>query len=77
MGAGTSYHGLINDKRIKSAVGLDGWFFPLDKKTFSTKTNKPFLHLGQEEYLSLDIDGDINNSEREAIFSSPNNSNIN
>lgn len=63
MGAGTSYHGLINDKRIKSAVGLDGWFFPLDKKTFSTKTNKPFLHLGQEEYLSLDIDGDINNSE--------------
>ena len=45
MGAGTSYHGLINDKRIKSAVGLDGWFFPLDKKTFSTKTNKPFLEL--------------------------------
>ena len=30
MGAGTSYHALINDQRIKSAVALDGWFFPLD-----------------------------------------------
>jgi hypothetical protein len=63
MGAGTSYHGLINDKRIKSAVAFDGWFFPLDQKTFSTKTNKPFMHLGQEEYLNIDVDGDINNSE--------------
>jgi dienelactone hydrolase len=63
MGAGTSYHALINDKRIKSAVALDGWFFPLDQKTFSTKTNKPFLHLGQEEFFNLDIDGDINDTE--------------
>ena len=63
MGAGTSYHGLINDKRIKSAVAFDGWFFPLDQKTFSTKTNKPFMHIGQEEYLNIDVDGDINNSE--------------
>lgn len=63
MGAGTSYHALINDKRIKSAVALDGWFFPLDQKTFSTKTNKPFLHLGQEEFFNLDVDGDINDTE--------------
>ena len=41
---------------------MDG-FFPLDKRTFSTQTNKPFLHLGQEEYLDIDIEGDINNSE--------------
>ena len=63
MGAGTSYHALINDKRIKSAVALDGWFFPLDQKTFSTKTNQPFLHLGQEEFFNLDIGGDINDTE--------------
>ena len=63
MGAGTSYHALINDSRIQSAVALDGWFFPLDQKTFSTQTKKPFLHLGQEEFLSLEIEGDINNSE--------------
>lgn len=63
MGAGTSYHGLINDARIQSAVALDGWFFPLDQKTFTTETKKPFLHLAQEEFLSLEIEGDINNSE--------------
>ena len=63
MGAGTSYHALINNKRIKSVVALDGWFFPLDQKTFSTKTNKPFLHLGQEEFLDLSVGGDINDSE--------------
>ncbi len=63
MGAGTSYHALINDARIQSAVALDGWFFPLDQKTFSTQTKKPFLHLAQEEFLSLEIEGDINNSE--------------
>jgi dienelactone hydrolase len=63
MGAGTSYHALINDTRIKSVVALDGWFFPLDQKTFSTKTNKPFLHLGQEEFLDLSVGGDINDSQ--------------
>ena len=63
MGAGTSYHALINDARIQSAVALDGWFFPLDQKTFSAQTKKPFLHLAQEEFLSLEIEGDINNSE--------------
>ena len=62
MGAGTSYHALINDSRIKAAVALDGWFFPLDDKTFLSKTDKPFLHLAQEEFFNLDISGDLNNS---------------
>ena len=62
MGGGTTYIGMLKDDEIKAGVALDGWFFGLLDKEAKTNTNKPFLHLGQEQFLDSDIDGDINGS---------------
>ena len=63
MGGGTSYYALLNDERIKAALALDGWFFALSEEDVKTNTNKPFMHIGQEEFLDPSIPGDMNNSE--------------
>ena len=63
MGGGTSYYALLNDKRIKAALALDGWFFALSEEEAKTNTNKPFMHIGQEEFFNTSVEGDMNKSE--------------
>ncbi len=62
MGGGTTYIGMLKDNEIKAGVALDGWFFGLLDKDAKTNTKKPFLHIGQEQFLDSNIDGDINDS---------------
>ena len=62
MGGGTTYIGMLKDNEIKAGVALDGWFFGLLDKDAQTNTKKPFLHIGQEQFLDSNIDGDINDS---------------
>ena len=62
MGGGTAYMGMLKDKNIKAGVAFDGWFFGLLEKEASSNTNKPFLHIGQEQFLDYNIPGDINGS---------------
>ena len=63
MGGGTTYVGMLRDNEIKAGVALDGWFFGLLDKDAKTNTKKPFLHIGQEQFLDSNIDGDINDSK--------------
>ncbi len=62
MGGGTTYLSLLKNQEIKAGVAFDGWFFGLLENEFLTKNNKPFLHIGQEQFVDQDIVGDINNS---------------
>jgi len=62
MGGGTTYIGLLKDKNIKAGVALDGWFFGLLDSEALKDTKKPFLHIGQEQFLNDKIFGDINDS---------------
>lgn len=62
MGGGTTYLSLIKNKDIKAGVAFDGWFFGLLEKDFLIKNPKPFLHIGQEQFIDQNIYGDINNS---------------
>ena len=63
MGGGTTYIGMLKDKNIKAGVAFDGWFYGLLEKDMASDTKKPFLHLGQEQFLDPDIVGDINGSK--------------
>jgi len=63
MGGGTTYVGLLKDQNIKAGIAFDGWFFGLLDKEAVTNTRKPFLHIGQEQFLNDNIPGDINDSE--------------
>ena len=63
MGGGTAYTAMLKDKNIKAGVALDGWFFGLLDKEASKDTKKPFLHIGQEQFLDDAIEGDINDSK--------------
>ncbi len=62
MGGGTTYIGMLKDNEIKAGVALDGWFFGLLDEDANTNSNKPFLHIGQEQFLNNEIEGDINGS---------------
>jgi dienelactone hydrolase len=62
MGGGTTYVGLLKDENIKAGIAFDGWFFGLLDKEADTDTKKPFLHIGQEQFLDDKIPGDINDS---------------
>ena len=62
MGGGTTYIGLLKDQNIKAGIAFDGWFFGLLDKEAVTDTKKPFLHIGQEQFLDDKIPGDINDS---------------
>ena len=63
MGGGTTYTAMLKDKNIKAGVAFDGWFYGLLDKEALTDTKKPFLHIGQEQFLDDKIDGDINDSK--------------
>ena len=63
MGGGTSYYALLNDNRIKAALALDGWFFAFSEETAKKNTNKPFMHIGQEQFMDPKIVGDMHNTE--------------
>ncbi len=63
MGGGTSYYALLNDRRIKAALALDGWFFALNEEDAKINTKKPFMHIGQEEFFNTSVVGDMNKSE--------------
>ena len=63
MGGGTTYLAMLKNNQIKAGVALDGWFFGLLEEDAKTNTKKPFLHLGQEQFLDSDIEGDINFSK--------------
>ena len=63
MGGGTTYVAMLKNSEVKAGVALDGWFFGLLDKDAKTNTKKPFLHLGQEQFLDIDIEGDINFSK--------------
>ena len=63
MGGGTTYVAMLKNSEIKAGVALDGWFFGLLDEDAKTNTKKPFLHLGQEQFLDIDIEGDINFSK--------------
>ena len=63
MGGGTTYIAMLKNNEIKSGVALDGWFFGLLNEDAQTNTKKPFLHIGQEQFLDKDIEGDINFSK--------------
>lgn len=63
MGGGTTYIGMLKNKEIKAGVALDGWFFGLLNEDAKTNTKKPFLHIGQEQFLDPSIEGDINSSK--------------
>ena len=63
MGGGTAYTAMLKDKNIKAGVALDGWFFGLLDNEASQDTKKPFLHIGQEQFLDDEIQGDINDSK--------------
>ena len=63
MGGGTTYVAMLKNSEVKAGVALDGWFFGLLDEDAKTNTKKPFLHLGQEQFLDIDIEGDINFSK--------------
>jgi len=63
MGGGTTYIAMLKNNQIKAGVALDGWFFGLLEEDAKTNTKKPFLHLGQEQFLDSGIEGDINLSK--------------
>ena len=63
MGGGTTYTAMLKDKNIKAGVAFDGWFYGLLDEEALTDTKKPFLHIGQEQFLDDKIDGDINDSK--------------
>ena len=63
MGGGTTYVAMLKNSEIKAGVALDGWFFGLLDEDAKTNTKKPFLHLGQEQFLDIDVEGDINFSK--------------
>ena len=63
MGGGTTYIAMLKNHQIKAGVALDGWFFGLLEADAKTNTKKPFLHLGQEQFLDTNIEGDINFSK--------------
>jgi dienelactone hydrolase len=63
MGGGTSYYALLNDNRIKAALALDGWFFSFSEETTKHNTNKPFMHIGQEQFMDPKVVGDMHNTE--------------
>ena len=63
MGGGTTYIAMLKDDEIKAGVALDGWFFGLLDEDANTNTKKPFLHIGQEQFLDTEIEGDINFSK--------------
>ena len=63
MGGGTTYIAMLKNNQIKAGVALDGWFFGLLEEDAKTNTKKPFLHLGQEQFLDSNIEGDINFSK--------------
>ena len=63
MGGGTTYIAMLKNKEVKAGVALDGWFFGLLDEDAKTNTKKPFLHIGQEQFLDTDIEGDINFSK--------------
>jgi len=63
MGGGTSYLGLLEDDDFDAALALDGWFFGLSEDQAKTNTNKPFMHIAQEQFKDIDVFGDINDSE--------------
>ena len=63
MGGGTTYIAMLKNNQIKAGVALDGWFFGLLEEDAKTNTKKPFLHLGQEQFLDSGIEGDINFSK--------------
>ena len=63
MGGGTTYIGMLKDKNIKAGVAFDGWFYGLLEKDILSDTKKPFLHLGQEQFLDTGVIGDINGSK--------------
>ena len=63
MGGGTTYIAMLKNNEIKAGVALDGWFFGLLNEDAQTNTKKPFLHIGQEQFLDKDIEGDINFSK--------------
>ena len=63
MGGGTTYIAMLKNDEVKAGVALDGWFFGLLNEDAQTNTKKPFLHIGQEQFLNKDIEGDINSSK--------------
>ena len=63
MGGGTTYIAMLKSNEVKAGVALDGWFFGLLDEDAQTNTKKPFLHIGQEQFLDKDIEGDINFSK--------------
>ena len=63
MGGGTTYIAMLKNNEVKAGVALDGWFFGLLNEDAQTNTKKPFLHIGQEQFLDKDIEGDINFSK--------------
>jgi dienelactone hydrolase len=63
MGGGTTYMAMLKNNEVKAGVALDGWFFGLLDEEAKTNTKKPFLHIGQEQFLDAEIDGDINFSK--------------
>ena len=63
MGGGTTYIAMLKNNEVKAGVALDGWFFGLLNEDAKTNTTKPFLHIGQEQFLDKDIEGDINFSK--------------
>jgi len=63
MGGGTTYIAMLKNDEVKAGVALDGWFFGLLNEDVQTNTKKPFLHIGQEQFLDKDIEGDINSSK--------------
>tara|TARA_Y100000748_G_scaffold303846_1_gene310472 strand:+ start:49 stop:1293 length:1245 start_codon:yes stop_codon:yes gene_type:complete len=63
MGGGTTYVAMLKNSEVKAGVALDGWFFGLLDEDAKTNTKKPFLHLGQEQFLDIDMEGDINFSK--------------
>lgn len=63
MGGGTTYTAMLKNKNIKAGIAFDGWFYGLLDEEAFTDTNKPFLHIGQEQFLDDTINGDINGSK--------------
>ena len=63
MGGGTTYVAMLENSEVKAGVALDGWFFGLLDEDAKRNTKKPFLHLGQEQFLDIEIEGDINFSK--------------
>ena len=54
---------MLKNNEVKAGVALDGWINGLLDEDAKTNTKKPFLHIGQEQFLDTDIEGDINFSK--------------